>query len=317
MKSQYAEELRSGQTVKEVFVLSWKSIKDKKDGGVFAVLEFSDRSGTIQGIAWDKVVENIGALSVGDFVFVVGNVNEYNDRLQIVVNSIKRIDDDEINPKDFLPRADEDIEQAFSEIDEFRNNIKDLHLKQLLAAFFENKALIEKFKLAPAAKRVHHAYIGGLVVHTRNVLKLINKVNDVYANLNFDLLIAAGILHDIGKIYEYTYTRNIDFSTQGRMFGHIVIGYELVADRIKQIPDFPESLRLRLLHMILSHHGEYEWGSPKQPSFLEALILHFLDNLDSKVEIITSARKKNKGMEKDWSDYHPFLEREIYLREED
>ncbi|MGB3342104.1 MAG: HD domain-containing protein [bacterium] len=316
MKSQYAEELRSGQTVKEVFVLSWKSIKDKKDGGVFAVLEFSDRSGTIQGIAWDNVVESVSVLSVGDFVFVVGNVNEYNDRLQIVVNSIKRIDEDEIDPKDFLPCAEEDIDQAFNEINDFRSNIKDVHLKQLLDAFFKDKDLIEKFKLAPAAKRVHHAYIGGLVVHTRNVLKLIDKVNDVYADLNLDLLITAGILHDIGKVYEYTYTRSIDFSTQGRMFGHIVIGYELIADKTKQIPDFPESLRLRLLHMILSHHGEYEWGSPKQPSFLEALILHFLDNLDSKVEIMTSAKKKNKGMEKDWSDYHPFLEREIYLREE-
>lgn len=316
MKSQYAEELRSGQTVKEVFVLSWKSIKDKKDGGVFAVLEFSDRSGTIQGIAWDNVVESVNVLSVGDFVFVVGNVNEYNDRLQIVVNSIKRIDEDEVSPKDFLPCAEENIDQAFNEINDFRNNIKDAHLKQLLDAFFRDRDFIEKFKLAPAAKRVHHAYIGGLVVHTRNVLKLIDKVNGVYADLNLDLLITAGILHDIGKIYEYTYTRNIDFSTQGRMFGHIVIGYELIADKIKQIRDFPESLKLRLLHMILSHHGEYEWGSPKQPSFLEALILHFLDNLDSKVEIMASARKKNKGMEKDWSDYHPFLEREIYLREE-
>ena len=316
MKSQYAEELRSGQTVKEVFVLSWKSIKDKKDGGVFAVLEFSDRSGTIQGIAWDNVVESVSVLSVGDFVFVVGNVNEYNDRLQIVVNSIKRIDEDGINPKDFLPCAEEDIDHAFSEINDFRNNIKDAHLKQILDAFFKDRDFIEKFKLAPAAKRVHHAYIGGLVVHTRNILKLIDKVNGVYAGLNLDLLITAGILHDIGKVYEYTYTRNIDFSTQGRMFGHIVIGYELIADKIKQIPGFPESLKLRLLHMILSHHGEYEWGSPKQPSFLEALILHFLDNLDSKVEIMTSARKKNKGMEKDWSDYHPFLEREIYLREE-
>jgi len=316
MKSQYAEELRSGQNVKEVFVLSWKSIKDKKDGGVFAVLEFSDRSGTIQGIAWDNVVESLSALSVGDFVFVVGNVNEYNERLQIVVTSIRRIDDDEIDPEDFLPRTEEDIETAFSVIKDFLDNIKDVHLKQLLNAIFKDKDFIEKFKHAPAAKRVHHAYIGGLVIHTRNVLRLIDKVNDVYPDLNFDLLVTGGLLHDIGKVYEYTYTRSIDFSTQGRMFGHIVIGYELVADKIKQIPDFPESLKLRLLHMILSHHGEYEWGSPKQPSFPEALILHFLDNLDSKVEIMTSARKKNKGMHKDWSDYHPFLEREIYLSEE-
>ena len=315
MKSQYAEELRAGQAVKEIFILSWKSIKDKKDGGVYALLEFSDRSGTIQGIAWDNVVESISTLSVGDFVFVAGNVNEYNDRLQIVVNSIKKIEEDEINPEDFLPRTDEDTELVFNEINAFRKKIEDEHLKELLNAFFKDKNLIEKFKLAPAAKQIHHAYIGGLLVHTRNILKLIEKVSMVYADLNVDLLITAGILHDIGKIHEYTYTRSIDFSTEGRMFGHIVIGYEMVADKIKQIPDFPESLKLKLLHMILSHHGEYEWGSPKQPSFAEALVLHFLDNLDSKIEMMITTRKKNKGMGKDWSDYHPFLEREIYLRE--
>lgn len=316
MKSQYIEELKIGQTVKEVFILSWKSIKEKKDGGIFAVLEFADRSGNIQGIAWDNAVESVNELSAGDFVFVVGNVNEYNDRLQIVVSSIKRINEDEINPEDFLPRTDEDIDQAFTEINAYRNKIREKHLKQLLDAFFNDDDLIQKFKRAPAAKRVHHAYLGGLVIHTRNVLRLIDKINDVYTSLNFDLLIAAGILHDVGKIYEYTYTRKIDFSTQGRMFGHIVIGYDLVADKIKQIPDFPESLKFRLLHMILSHHGEYEWGSPKQPSFLEALILHFLDNLDSKVEIMVSARTLNKGLEKEWSDYHPYLEREIYLQDE-
>jgi len=317
MKSQYVEGLESGQTVREVFVLSRKSIKEKKGGGVYAVLEFTDRSGSIEGIAWDNTVDDINVLSAGDFVFVVGNVNEYNDRLQIVVNSIKHVPENETEPEDFLPQADEDINRAFEEIESFRKQVKDTHLKQLLDAFFDDKELIEKFKRAPAAKRVHHAYLGGLVVHTRNVLRLADKIKTVYEALNRDLLITAGILHDIGKVYEYIYARRLDFSTPGRMLGHIVIGYELVAERIKQIPDFPGSLRLRLLHMILSHHGEYEWGSPKQPNFLEALVLHFIDNLDSKAEIMMSERKKNKGMEKEWSDYHPYLEREIYLREED
>jgi 3'-5' exoribonuclease len=316
MKSQYIEELKSGQTVKEVFVLSWKSIKDKKDGGVFAVLEFADRSGDIQGIAWDHVVESVNNLAVGDFVFVAGIVNEYNDRLQIVVNSIKKISDDDIDPADFLPQAEEDIDQAFNEILSYKKAIEDTHLKKLLDLIFDDSDVMEKFKLAPAAKRVHHAYIGGLVIHTRNVLKLIERVNDVYTDLNYDLMITGGILHDIGKIYEYTYTRKIDFSTQGRMFGHIVLGYEFTADRIKKIPGFPDHLRLRLLHMILSHHGEHAWGSPKQPSFIEALILHFLDNLDSKVEIMACTKKQNRGLDKEWSDFHPFLEREIYLHEE-
>jgi 3'-5' exoribonuclease len=316
MKSQYVEELRAGQTVKEIFVLSKKSIKDKKDGGSYAVLEFTDRSGSIEGIAWDNVVESVNMLSTGDFVFVVGNVNEYNERLQIVVSSIKRVSENETEPKDFLPQTDEDISQVFEEINNFRSKVQNKYLKQLLENFFDDKELIEKFKRAPAAKRIHHAYLGGLLVHTRNVLKLADEMKRVYETLDLDLLITAGILHDIGKIYEYTYARKLDFSTQGRLLGHIVIGYELVAERIKQIADFPRPLRFMLLHMILSHHGEYEWGSPRRPNFLEALVLHFIDNLDSKVEIMMSEKKKNKGMEKEWSDYHPYLEREIYLRED-
>jgi 3'-5' exoribonuclease len=216
----------------------------------------------------------------------------------------------------FLPQTDEDISQVFEEINNFRSKVQNKYLKQLLENFFDDKELIEKFKRAPAAKRIHHAYLGGLLVHTRNVLKLADEMKRVYETLDLDLLITAGILHDIGKIYEYTYARKLDFSTQGRLLGHIVIGYELVAERIKQIADFPRPLRFMLLHMILSHHGEYEWGSPRRPNFLEALVLHFIDNLDSKVEIMMSEKKKNKGMEKEWSDYHPYLEREIYLRED-
>lgn len=316
MKSQYVEELRSGQTVKEIFVLSKKSIKDKKDGGSYAVLEFTDRSGSIEGIAWDNVVESVNMLSTGDFVFVVGNVNEYNERLQIVVSSIKHVSENETEPRDFLPQTDEDISQVFEEINNFRSKIQNKYLGQLLDNFFDDKELIEKFKRAPAAKRIHHAYLGGLLVHTRNVLKLADGMKRVYETLDLDLLITAGILHDIGKIYEYTYVRNLDFSTQGRLLGHIVIGYELVAERIKQIADFPGVLRFMLLHMILSHHGEYEFGSPRRPKFLEALVLHFIDNLDSKVDIMMSERKKSKGMEKEWSDYLPYLERQIYLRED-
>ncbi len=316
MKSQYVEELRSGQTVNEVFVLSKTSIKDKQAGGSSAVLEFTDRSGSIEGIAWDNAVESVNMLSTGDFVFVVGNVNEYNERLQIVVSSIKHVSENETEPGDFLPQTDEDISQVFEEINNFRSKIQNKYLKQLLDNFFDDKELIEKFKRAPAAKRIHHAYLGGLLVHTRNVLKLADEMKRVYETLDLDLLITAGILHDIGKIYEYTYVRNLDFSTQGRLLGHIVIGYELVAERIKQIADFPGVLRFMLLHMIVSHHGEYEFGSPRRPKFLEALVLHFIDNLDSKVDIMMSERKKSKGMEKEWSDYHPYLERQIYLRED-
>ncbi len=316
MKNQYVHELEPGQIVAEKFILSKKIMKEKKDGGTYSMLEFADRSGSIEGIAWDSMSEDIKKVSVGDFVFVTGNVNEYNERLQIVVNSICQVPETEIDPVDFLPRTDEDIDKVMAEIFEYKAKVVNPYLKNLLENFFKNEDFVKNFRLAPAAKRAHHAYLGGLAVHTRNTLRLMNSMHPVYPFLNFDLLITSAILHDIGKIYEYSYKTKIDLSTRGKMLGHICISYEMVTTEIDKIPQFPEDLKIKLLHMIVSHHGEFEWGSPKLPAFPEALILHFIDNLDSKIDMMMNELKKNRGTEKEWSDYHPFLEREIYLREE-
>jgi 3'-5' exoribonuclease len=315
MKSQFVNELRAGQTVKERFVLSKKIMKDKKDGGgYYAILEFSDRSGSIDGISWDG--ENLSHISVGDVVFITGNVNEYGGRLQVVVNAISRVEDDEIDAKDFLPQYTGNIDEVVTSIQGFKAKVKDVHLRRLLDAFFEDSDFVERFRLAPAAKRVHHAYLGGLAVHTLSVLRLLENIRSVYDFVNSDLLFTAGIVHDIGKIYEYEYKKSIDLSNRGRLLGHIVIGSEMVAERIARMPGFPEDLKLKLMHMILSHHGETEWGSPKQPLFPEALILHFVDNLDAKIEMMKQVFEKHRGKNRQWSDYHPYLEREIYLGEE-
>lgn len=311
MKSQYANELRSGQTVKEKFVLTKKTIKDKRDGGYYAILEFSDRTGYIDGISWDSNV--LADISAGDFVFITGNVAEYSGRLQVVINSINKVDDDEVDALDFLPRYAGDIEKVINDIREFKIRVKGPALRKLLDSFFDDHDFVKLLGLAPAAKKVHHAYLGGLAVHTLSVLRLLDGIMSAYRFLSADLLITAGILHDVGKIYEYTYKKRIDFSDRGRLLGHIVIGSEMVAARIEQIPDFPVDLRLKILHMILSHHGEVEWGSPKPPLFPEALVLHFADNLDAKMEMMKQVVDKHRGGDKQWSNYHPYLEREIFL----
>lgn len=314
MKSQYVDELKAGQSVKEIFILGKKIIKDKKDGGVYAILEFSDRTGTIDGISWDG--DSLGEVSAGDFVFVTGNVTEYSGRLQVVVNSMSLVEEVEVDAADFLPTYAGDINSVMKELQEFRANVRDKNLRKLLDSFFDDNEFMILFRLAPAAKRVHHAYLGGLAVHTLSVLRLLRSMQSVYDFLNADLLITAGILHDIGKIEEYTYKKSINISDRGRLLGHIVIGSEMVAERLRQIPEFPKDLRLKILHMILSHHGEKEWGSPKQPLFSEALVLHYADNLDSKIEMMRQIYSRHRGQNKQWSDYHPFLEREIYLGEE-
>jgi 3'-5' exoribonuclease len=317
MKSQYVSELKSGDAVREKFILSKKILKEKKDGGSYAMLELTDRTGRIEGIAWDSVARDLKPISVNDVVFITGSINEYNGKLEIVVNSISQIPNEEIDPADFLPQCEENIDAVMAEIDAFCTKVTNPFLKKIIDTFFGDQSFVKKFRLAPAAMRVHHAYLGGLAVHTLKVLKLLSHVGNTYVSLNIDLLIAGGLLHDIGKTQEYIYTKKINTSTRGKMLGHIVIGYEMVSRKIDVISQFPEELKSKLLHMILSHHGEFEWGSPKLPMFPEALILHFVDNLDSKVEMMMEEMKKHRGNQKEWSDYHPFLEREIYLHEED
>jgi 3'-5' exoribonuclease len=231
----------------------------------------------------------------------------------VVIGSINKIADDDVDAFDFLPQYSGDIERVMDDIREFKSRVKHSALRRLLDSFFDDKDFVKLMGIAPAAKRVHHAYLGGLAVHTLSVLRLLNNILSAYDFLDADLLITAGILHDVGKIHEYAYKRHIDVSDEGRLLGHIMIGSEMVADRIAQIRDFPSDLKLKLLHMILSHHGEAEWGSPKQPLFPEALVLHFADNLDAKMEMMKQVVDKHRGENKQWSDYHPFLEREIFL----
>lgn len=316
MKSQFVEELKPGHTVKEVFLLTRKTRKEKKGGGSYTLLEFTDRSGSIDGIAWETLSADLKTVENGDFVFVEGTVNEYNERTEIMVSAIAKTPEREIDPADFIPRSDEDLDQVMDEITALVRQIALPPLARLTGLFLADKPLMKKFRLAPAAKKVHHAYLGGLAVHTRNIMQLAAGLTAVYRTANRDLLLAGAFLHDIGKIHEYEFQKKIDQTTRGRLLGHIVIGYELVEARIAEILDFPPDLKLKLLHIIISHHGEFEWGSPILPLFPEALIIHFLDNLDAKHEMMNDLLKRHKGNLRQWSDYHPFLEREIYLGEE-
>ncbi|MBN2620046.1 HD domain-containing protein [candidate division WOR-3 bacterium] len=314
MKSQYIHELRAGETVKDVFMLTRKILKEKKDGGSFAILEFTDNSGSIEGVAWEPAVDNVRSAMIDDLVFISGTVNEYNDRLQITVQSLKRVDGRDAVPEDFIPACPQDIDKVKTEIGVYRRNLKTACLKNLIAAFFDDINFERLFFVAPAAKRAHHAYLGGLAVHTLSMLKLVMHVQSIYSFLDLDLLIAGCLLHDVGKIYEYSYTKKIDMSTPGKLLGHIMIGCDMVSTKIRTLKDFPDSVRDKLLHMILSHHGSLEWGSPRMPMFAEALVLHHIDNMDSKIAMFREELEKNQETKREWSDFHTFLERELYLR---
>ncbi len=188
------------------------------------------------------------------------------------------------------------------------------YLQALLNAFFQEEKTICLFKRAPAAKGFHHVYLGGLLEHTLSVVRLLEKVSDHYPQLNKDMIIAGGILHDIGKIYEFSYDNIIDYSDEGRLIGHIVMGVEMINKKIAVIPDFPVQLALELRHIILSHHGEFEFGSPKRPKTLEALVVHYIDDMDAKFNAFHTLLTDSTNPDSDWTSYNRFLERFLYKK---
>jgi 3'-5' exoribonuclease len=289
-------------------------MKEKKDGSSFAILEFTDKSGSIEAIAWDPAVDSVQKTKTDDIVFVIGTVSEYNDRPQITVQSLKCVDNKDVSPEDFIPASSQDIDKVRTEIRVYLKRVKTPCLKELLDKFFNDPEFDKMFYIAPAAKRIHHAYLGGLAVHTLSMLKLAMHIQSIYPFLDLDLLIAGCSLHDVGKIHEYSFAKKIDMSTQGRLLGHIVIGHDMISERIRSIKNFPRDIRDKLLHMIISHHGRLEWGSPRVPMFAEALVLHHIDNLDSKVAIFQQELERNEHGRREWSEYHNHLERELFLQ---
>ena len=277
------------------------------------MMRLSDKTGRISAFLWDNVEENLGQFRMGDYVTVKGLVREYNSHLQLTVYKIKKLTDSEVDPSDFLPMTSEDVEIQFSELMQHIQALKNKHLRVLLLSIMADAKISNKFKRAPAAKKIHHAYLGGLLDHTLSLVRLCHLVVQNYPLLNVDLLVAGAILHDIGKIEELTYERTFNYSDEGKLLGHIVMETTFVNQAINQLPEFPQELRLQLLHMLISHHGKHEFGSPQVPKTLEAMVLHHLDDLDGKIETMRSLIFQEDG-DANWSSYSQSLERYVYRR---
>lgn len=292
----------------DIFVAREKQIAHKKDGDPYLTIGLVDRSGNMKAVVWDNVQAISKAFVAGDFVRVKGNAVEYRDTLQLVVQHLKRHDPAEIDVRDFLPATERDVDQMLNRLIQISKTVENKHLSRLLAAFFEDKAFVDRFKSAPAAKKLHHAYLGGLLEHTLSIAMLIQAISGHYKGIDKDLLLTGGILHDIGKIDEFSYDTHIDYSDAGRLLNHIVIGVEMLEAKIATINDFPENLALVLKHMIVSHHGTRDFGSPEPPKTLEAIILYYLDELDAKVTAVRTFMEA-EDPEATWTSYHKVLER--------
>jgi len=303
--------MKAGQAVDDIFVARDKKQAYKKDGDPYLSLVLVDRSGSMRAVAWDNVPLISKAFAAGDYVRVRGDVREYRDTLQVVVRGLERANPAKVDATDFLPATERDVDKMLDRLIHTSQTVENKHLSSLLAAFFEDKAFVDLFKKAPAAKKMHHAYLGGLLEHTLSIVRLIEAISGHYKGVDQDLLLTGGILHDIGKVYEFSYETHIDYSDAGRLLNHIVIGAEMLERKINAIKDFPENLALVLKHMIVSHHGTRDFGSPEPPKTLEAIILNYLDDLDAKVSAVRTFMDA-EDPQATWTSYHRVLDRFFY-----
>lgn len=312
---QFANQLEPNQTIQTTFLVLQKEIRQKKTGEPYLSLTLGDKTGDVDAKMWDHVADIMNTFDRHDFVKVRGLTSVYQNRLQLTVHRLLRADDSEVEKGDYFPCSARNRDEMLEELRGIIGGMTNPHLKALLEAFFRDEALTERYKTAPAAKTIHHAWIGGLIEHVLSLAALARFTAAHYPGVDLDLLLTGVILHDIGKIEELTYDRGFGYSDEGQLIGHILIGLRMLDAKIQEVPGFPSKLRLLVEHLIASHHGELEFGSPKTPAFLEAMLLHHLDNLDSKVETVRSLAARDTLMEGNWSAYSPVLERAVLKKD--
>lgn len=284
----FIKELKDGDRVFDIYLCKHKVSAVTKNGKPYDSVILQDKTGTVDAKIWDPNSAGIAEFDALDYIEVYGDVTSFQGALQINVKRIRKCQEDEYSPADYLPVSKYDIGEMFGELLGYISKIENPYLKQLLQAFFiEDETFIKAFQQSSAAKTVHHGFVGGLLQHTLGVTRLCDYYCSAYSLLNRDLLITAAICHDMGKTKEISLFPENDYTDDGQFLGHIVIGVEMVGEKIRQIPDFPKLLANELKHCILAHHGEYEYGSPKKPAIMEAVALNFADNTDAKMQTFT------------------------------
>ncbi len=318
MDKVFVIDLVEGEPVTSFFLAKQVQVRQRRSGEPFLSLVLGDRTGEVAAVMWEGVEEASKALTEGDIVKVQGMFGTYQRERQITVTRLRKALPEEILPEDYLPRSQQDPAALLARLREAAEEMGEPSLKRLLGDLLADETFMAAFIAAPAAKSIHHAVLGGLLEHTVSVVGLCRLLAEYYPAADRDLLLAAAILHDVGKVRELTWDRVFDYSDAGRLLGHITLGALLVQERIRGIPDFPEELAQRLLHCILSHHGELEWGSPRRPKTLEALILHYAEDLDGKVNSFLSFVETHPDPQHPgWTQFNKALDRYLYFGRED
>lgn len=307
----YIETFHEGNHISDIYLCKTKQIQLTKTGKEYGNLILQDKTGTIEAKIWDLSSPGVGEFDAMDYVHIEADVTLFQNANQLNVRRIRTAREGEYVEADYLPVSKKEIGKMYEELLGFVRSVKNPWLNQLLSGYFvEDKEFAKAFQFHSAAKTIHHGFVGGLLEHTLSVVKLCDYYAGYYKTLNRDLLLTAAMFHDIGKMQELSRFPENDYTDDGQLLGHIMIGTEMISERIRQIPDFPPRLASELKHCILAHHGELEYGSPKKPALLEALALNFADNTDAKMETMIEALAAG-GTNKGWLGYNRLLETNI------
>ena len=318
MKKAFVTELSTEQSVTTFFLVHEKEIRNTREGKQYLRMELGDKSGTVEARIWDAFEAIAKDINRDDFVKVAARVEIYRNKPQLVLQQVRRATPEEIDLADFLPHTKENVDEMWSKLVAYANGIDNFWLNKLTLSILNDPKIAERFKRAPAAKVMHHAFIGGLLEHVVGLCGLAKQIAAHYPELNVDLLLTAAMLHDVGKLDELCYERAVGYTTEGQLLGHIVMELESVSRAMDAIPGFPPRLKSVVQHMLISHHGQYEFGSPKLPMIREALVFHYMDDMDSKLGAVRAALAIPSG-EPDWSTYsgalgRKFLNLDEYLK---
>jgi len=311
-------------TVTNYFVLSSLQVREKKQGGQFLALTLTDRTGSLEARMWDDIADAMTTCSEGCYVKVQGDISKYQGKFQITLKKMRLAADHEVDAADYQPSTRFDIEEMWSELRGYVDAFQNAELRRLVFAFLDDERIGPAFKCAPAAKRLHHAWLGGLLEHVLTLVRVCRAAAPFYPEVDQDLLVTGAILHDIGKVRELEWKSSFSYTLEGQMIGHISIAQGMLREKVQELAPFPEKLRVLVEHMILSHHGKYEFGSPKLPMTPEAILLSALDDLEAKMQAMrnefASAQANGKRSDEltDWvrSMDRPLLNTRDYLKDE-
>jgi 3'-5' exoribonuclease len=317
MSRRFVQQLADGDAIDEVYLVTDKQLRANRNGNLYLQIELRDRTGSISARLWNAGENLFRMFDVGDFLLVRGKVQLFQGALQVILNFIERVEAEKVELADFLPHTEQDVSKLLERLRGTLLRLANPHLRALAECFFMDEPFVRGFCRVPAGVRNHHAYLGGLLEHVVTLMDAAERLLPLYPELDRDLLLMGVFLHDIGKVRELTFDKVFAYSDEGQLIGHLVIGVEMLNEKLSRVSDltaepFPPELLLRLKHMILSHHGSYEFGSPRLPMTPEAIALHYLDNLDAKIHSFTRDIREDRNQTSSWTPFNQSLQRRLF-----